>query len=120
MVLTATFLFAAVLLLTSCLIFFFGRSYGTDNAGGWHFLNDAFYGDGRKLFVKYFVFLVGSIMVPLAVHSMWTIRPSRWFTIFSAFGIMLGFFMVIVFLTDLTLTRTISRHVTPKDLRATI
>jgi hypothetical protein len=117
MVLTATFLFATFFLLTSCLIFLFGRF---SKSGGWHFLYDVFYGDGRKLFVKYFVFLLSSIVVPLAVSAMWKIRPTRQFSISTAFGITLAAFVVIVFTADMLLARSTPRQVSAKGLSATV
>jgi hypothetical protein len=117
MVLTAAFLFATFFLLASCLIFLFGRF---SKAGGGHFLDEAFYGDGRKLIVKYFVFLSSAFITPLAIYSMWKIRPLRNFTIFTAFGIMLTVFIVIIFIADFMLSRSTPRQVSPKNMGATI
>jgi len=107
MVSTAAFLFGAVFLVTSGLIFVLSRS--SRAGGGDHPLSDAFYGDGGKLLVKYLAFLSSSIVVPLAVRAMWKIRPAREFTIFSAFGITLAVFIVVVFIADLMLSRSTPR-----------
>jgi hypothetical protein len=105
LVCTATFLFGAAFLLTSSLIFLFG---GSPKEERWHLLYSMFYGR-KELLVKYFAFLSSAVVVPLAVREMWKIHPTREFTIFGAFGIMLAVFVVIVFIADLMLSRSTSR-----------
>jgi len=58
-------------------------------------------------------------VVPLAVRATWKIRPARQFTIFSAFGIMLAVFIVVVIIADLMLSRSTPRQITAGNLRAT-
>jgi hypothetical protein len=120
MVLIATLLFATFFLLTSCLIFFLGRSSRADNARGWLFLSDAFYGDGHKLAAKYFAFSLGSIIEPFAVSSMWKVRPTRLFSISTALGIMLVAFVVIVFIAAMLLARSHPRPMSANHLSVNV
>jgi hypothetical protein len=120
MVLDATILLATSFLLISLLIFLAGRCRDTDKAGPWHFLHDAFYGDARKLLVKYSVLLLGLIILPLAVSSMWRIRPSHQFAILTGSGIMLVAFIVIAFAADILVARTRPQPVSASNLGVTI
>lgn len=49
--------------------------------------------------------------MPFAVHSMWTVRPDRLFSILTAFAITFAVFIVIVVVADLLLARPIPRQV---------
>jgi len=114
---TAAFLFGAVFLLSSFTVFLLGGA--PKEADRDHFLYNIFYGNKQRLLVKYLAFLSSSIVVPLAVRAMWKIRPARQFTIFSAFGIMLAVFIVVVIIADLMLSRSTPRQITAGNLRAT-
>jgi hypothetical protein len=113
---TAAFLFGAGFLLSSCLIFVLGGPRKEDQN---HTLYNIFYGNKQRLLVKYLSFLSSSILVPLAVRAMWKIHPARQFTIFSAFGIMLTVFIVVVIIADLMLSRSTPRQITAGNLRTT-
>ena len=110
MVSAAASLFVAVFLLASCLIFLLGRSADAGDGG---FLHDAFFGSRPKLLVKYLTFLSASVVLPLAVHAVWKFRPVRFFTIFSASGIMVALFVATVIVVDLMLAYTPSRQIKP-------
>jgi hypothetical protein len=105
MVLTVTFIYAPLFVLTSCLTFFFGRPYSVDGADRRHFLRDAFYGDSRRLLVKYCAFLLSSIALAFATSSTLKFRTSHEFSISAAVGITLVAFLVVVFVADMLLAR---------------
>jgi hypothetical protein len=113
MVLTVTSIYVSLFVLTSCLTFFFSRPYSVDHAGRRHFPRDAFYGDGRRLLVKYCAFLLGSIALAFATSSTLKFRASHEFSISTAVGIMLAAFLVVVFVADMLLARPMTRQKRP-------
>lgn len=85
MVLTETLVFVAFLILVSILAFCFRRFP----------LHDAFYGNGRKLLIKYCAFLLGAITLPFALDAMRRVGATREFYISAGLGIALVSFILV-------------------------
>jgi hypothetical protein len=63
-------------------------------------LHEAFYGNSRKLLIKYCAFLLSSIALPFALNRVHKFGTTREFYIASAVGISLLSFIAIVFLAN--------------------
>jgi hypothetical protein len=86
MVLTATLVFVSFFVLSSFLMCIFRRFP----------LHEAFYGNSRKLLIKYCAFLLSSIALPFALNRVHKFGTTREFYIASAVGISLLSFIAIV------------------------
>jgi hypothetical protein len=64
-------------------------------------LHEAFYGNSRKLLIKYCAFLLSSIALPFALNRVHKFGTTREFYIASAVGISLLSFIAIVFLANM-------------------
>ena len=91
MVLTAILVLISFFVLASFLMCIFRRFP----------LHEAFYGNSRKLLIKYCAFLLSSIALPFALNRVHKFGTTREFYIASAVGISLLSFIAIVFLANM-------------------
>jgi len=98
---TGSSLFAIFFVLTSCLLFFLGRSRGaaTDEKSG--LIYRAFYGDTRKLIVKYSVVLLVSFISPFFYTFRWQFRVTREYRIASGSAMTVAAFLIVLLLAEL-------------------
>jgi hypothetical protein len=110
MVSTGTMVFAVFLLIASVLIFFLGRSRGAsvDEKSG-TVLEQMFYGDARKLTVKYAVFLLISLISPFFYNWMWRFHVTRPMRIAGGCAISLAVFVAAMTIAAM-LTRLMPRR----------
>ena len=101
MVSTGTMVFAMFFLLASVLIFFLGRSRSAsaDEKSG-TVLERMFYGDARKLTVKYAVFLLISLISPFFYNWMWRFHVTRAMRIAGGCAMSIAAFVVILALAE--------------------
>jgi magnesium-transporting ATPase (P-type) len=105
MVLTATLVFVSFFVLASFLMCIFRRFP----------LHEAFYGNGRKLMIKYCAFLLSSIALPFALNPAHKFGTTREFYIASAVAVSLLSFIAIVFFANLLFAR-LPRQFARQDL----
>ena len=102
MVSTGSWLFGAFFLFTSGLIFFLGRPRGASTeTKEATILDAAFYGDTRKLCVKYSVFLFISFISPFFYGFMRRFPVTRTDRIAGGFAISVGLFILMLALAEL-------------------
>ena len=110
MVSTGTRVFAAFFLIVSVLIFLMGRSRSAsvDEKTG-TILERMFYGDARKLTVKYAVFLLISVISPFFYNWMWRFHVTRPMRIAGGCAISLAVFIAVMTIAAM-LTRLTPRR----------
>ena len=110
MVSTGTMVFALFFLIASVLIFLLGRSRSAsgDRNGG-TILEQMFYGDSRKLTVKYAVFLLISLVSPFFYNWMWRFHVTRPMRIAGGCVISLAVFIAVMTIAEM-LTRLTPRR----------
>jgi len=110
MVSTGTMLFAGFFLIASLLIFLVGRSRSAsaDEKSG-TVLERMFYGDARKLTVKYAVFLFISLISPFFYNWMWRFHVTRPMRIAGGCAMSIAAFIVILALAE-SIARVASRR----------
>jgi len=111
MVSTGTMVFAVFFLIASLLIFLVGRSRSAsaDEKSG-TVLERMFYGDARKLTVKYAVFLLISLISPFFYNWMWRFHVTRPMRIAGGCAMSIATFIVI-----LALAESIGRVASPRQ-----
>jgi hypothetical protein len=116
MVSTGTMVFAVFFLIASVLIFFLGRSRSAsvDEKSGTT-LERMFYGDARKLAVKYAVFLLISLISPFFYNWMWRFHVTRPMRIAGGCAMSIAGFIVILALAE-SVARIASRRRTTSSL----
>jgi hypothetical protein len=102
MVSTGTMVFAVFFLIASVLIFFLGRSRSApiDEKSG-TVLERMFYGDARKLTVKYTVFLFISLISPFFYNWMWRFHVTRPMRIAGGCAISLAVFILVMTIVEM-------------------
>ena len=102
MVSTGTMVFAAFFLIVSVLIFLMGRSRSAsvDEKTG-TILERMFYGDARKLTVKYAVFLLISVISPFFYNWMWRFHVTRPMRIAGGCAISLAVFIAVMTIVEM-------------------
>ena len=110
MVSTGTMVFAVFFLIASVLTFFLGRSRSApvDEKSG-TVLERMFYGDARKLTVKYAVFLLISLISPFFYNWMWRFHVTRPMRIAGGCAISLAVFIAVMTIVEM-LTRLMPRR----------
>jgi hypothetical protein len=120
MVLTGTVLFAALFVMISVAIFIVRRFSGGSEGRSGNFLTAAFYGDNRRLYVKYAVFLSSVFISPYFYSFMRTFRFRRllvffnsrntqMFRIYGGFAITFAILVVAMLIADMLIARSTRR-----------
>jgi len=116
MVMTGTVFFVALFVLVSVVIFLVRRYSGASDERSGSFLSTAFYGDNRRLYMKYAAFLFVAFISPYFYRFMRRVqlRPlmlllnapeARMFRICGGFAITFAAFVVAVAATDWLIAR---------------
>jgi hypothetical protein len=120
MVLTGTVSFAALFAAASVVIFLARRfSSGSEDSSG-NFLTAAFYGDNRRLYVKYSAFLLSAFVSPYFYSYMRTFQFRRLLAFFNSrdvrmvqicggFAITLAVLLIVITAADLLIARPARR-----------
>lgn len=109
MVLTATLVFVSFFVLASFLTCVFRRFP----------LHDAFYGNGRKLLIKYCAFFLGSIALPFGLNPAHKYGTTREFYIAFAVAVSLLTFIAIASVANLLFARPPRQYVSQDISRPT-
>ena len=120
MVLTGTTLFAALFVAISVLIFAMRRFSGRSEDSSGSFLGSAFYGDARRLYVKYSAFLLSVLLSPYIYSYLRTFqfrrllllfdsRDGRIFRIYSGFAITFAALLILIAVANLLMPRSARR-----------
>jgi hypothetical protein len=100
--------FVGLFLVTSCILFVFSMLRSDPNYSE-SFLREAFYGDFRRLTVKYSALFVSILSAPAFYRVMWDLNEPREIRILGGFAMTMAAFLVLLLVTDWRLARPASR-----------
>ena len=120
MLLTGTVLFASLFVAISAVIFALRRFSARSEESSGNFLTAAFYGDARRLYVKYSAFLLSAFVSPYFYSYMRTFQFRRLLAFFNSrdvrmvqicggFAITLAVLLIVIAAADLLIARPARR-----------
>jgi hypothetical protein len=120
MLLTGTVLFGSLFVAISAVIFAVRRFSARSEESSGNFLTAAFYGDVRRLYVKYSAFLLSVLVSPYVYSYLRTFqfrrllllldsRDGRMFRIYSGFAITFAALLIVIAVANLLMPRSARR-----------